>query len=196
MMKEILLIIKEHMDDDKFLYNFLVELEKKNLLDKDIIELVTNIVITHNNAEYLWRIDNTFEEAPSEKIEQAIIKTKNPKYIFFFATYNKPTSLINLTKGLIESGSGEYLNYMAMFTDNAPIELIKEGILTTNDAYNIYDFYTELCKGDYSFIERIIELKDVDILSKCLLLPIDINKKQTILELLNKLYEEKQNKGK
>ena len=53
-----------------------------------------------------------------------------------------------------------------------------------------------MLKNDYSFIDRIIELEDIEVLTKCLLLPIDINKKQEILELLNKLYIEKQNKRK
>lgn len=195
-MKEILQIINKNIDNDELLYNFAVELEKKNILEQDVLELIANIIIKHQNAEYIWRISNTFPQLPCQKLEQAIINTKDPKYIFFFATYNKPESLINLTKGLIETGSGKYLNFMAMFTDNAPLELIKEGILTTCDAYDIYDFYTEYYKNDYSFIERIIELEDIEVLTKCLLLPIDINKKQEILELLNKLYIEKQNKRK
>lgn len=195
-MKEILQIINKNIDNDEFLYNFAIELDKKNILEQDILELIANIIIKHQNAEYIWRIANTFPQLSSQKLEQAIINTKDPKYIFFFATYNKPKSLINLTKRLIETGSGKYLNFMAMFTNNAPLELIKKGILTTNDACDIYEFYTENYKNDYSFIDRIIELEDIEVLTKCLLLPIDINKKQEILELLNKLYIEKQNKRK
>ena len=102
-MKEILQIINKNIDNDEFLYNFAIELDKKNILEQDILELIANIIIKHQNAEYIWRRGNTFPQLPSQKLEQAIINTKDPKYIFFFATYNKPKSLINLTKRLIEA---------------------------------------------------------------------------------------------
>ena len=49
-MKEILQIINKNIDNDEFLYNFAIELDKKNILEQDILELIANIIIKHQTV--------------------------------------------------------------------------------------------------------------------------------------------------
>lgn len=151
MTKNMLEILKSINNTHGQLVNNLI---KSNVLTvKDIV----NTAIESKDASIIFSIVNYVNGLNSEEIEKladAIIATKETKYIYYFACDIKGTLIEKLADAIIATKDAVYIYHFARDIKGVPIEKLADAIITTNDAEYIYYFACDV-KG--APIEKLAE---------------------------------------
>lgn len=114
-----------------------------------------NVIVYQANR----RIEKYGFDHQLEKLQEAIVKTKNPKYIYTFAKAVKGANIEKLTDAIISTNSAEYIYRFALYVEGANIEKLQDAIIKSNIPQCTYQF-AEQVKG-----------ADIERLSECDLLP-------------------------
>lgn len=130
----------------------------------DIGRLLENDIITWNflaqelkeqsRADLLFKIALNIEDAPIEKLADAVIEINDAKFIYDFARDVKGAPIEKLADAIIKIGDAEYIYNFAYNVKGAPLEKLEDAVINTGDAEYIYQ-YARYIKG--ASIERLAD---------------------------------------
>ena len=182
----------------KAIYDYVVYLQEKGELTnkkRDILfDMLIERSIKNKDGNYIYKMAKKVKEIPIDKLEDVAIAIGDPKVLYDFIMFIKESNKEKLIDALIKIKSGMHLYYLALFMGNPPMKKLEEGIIESGDPLYMYYFALD---NDITGanVEKIVDKilmcnNNVEILGKCMLLPINIKQKIEISTKITKLLED------
>lgn len=182
----------------EMIYKYMISLKNKGELKGNEIDILLNILIEssikNKDGNYIYEMAKEVKEIPIDKLEDVAIAIGDPKVLYDFIMFIKESNKEKLIDALIKIKSGMYLYYLALFMDNPPMKKLEEGIIESGDPLYMYYFALD---NDITGanVEKLVDKilmcnNNVEILGKCMLLPINIKQKIEISTKITKLLED------
>lgn len=105
-------------------------------LDKNILE---DIIVQSGDAHYIWLFAKG-KQNNIEKLEDAIIKSRNEDKIFDFARDVNGANIKKLEDAIIEIGDAKKIYFFARYINGANIERLHNAVVKTGESYIINQF--------------------------------------------------------
>ena len=90
-------------------------------------------VIKSNNPNYIYYFACGVKDANLEELEDAIIQTMDAEYIYKFVKHIKGSNFEKLQDAIIQIGSAEYIHNFARYVEGANIEKLENAIIQTQN---------------------------------------------------------------
>ena len=115
---------------------------------------------------YIYKFAKDVENAPIDKLTNAILKTNRAEYIYRYAVDVKNISSENIDKladAIIKLNDPSYILGFAIDVKNAPIDKLADAIIATNNAMYIYRFAFEVENAPIEKLKAAMEKTDEEI---------------------------------
>lgn len=191
-------IVNENEDKEvspEMIYKYMISLQNKGELIGNKLDILLNMLIKYSiknkDGNYVYKIAKEVKEISIDKLEDCAILIGDPKVLYDFTMFIKRSNKEKLIDALIKIKSAMYIYYLALFMDNPPIQKLEEGIIECNDPLYMYYFVLDIDGVNVEkIVNRILEFDDIEMLEKCMLLPINIEQKIEISSKITKILEQ------
>lgn len=191
--KEILLeVIMNQKVSIESLYKYIVSSKKT----KEELEVFINTLIEYSiknkNGEYIFSLADD-EIIKKEEFNKLAIQIGHPKTLYLALVSKKEFDKERLLQSLINTKSGMYIYFTAMFMNNPPLNILEDGIINCEDPEYMYYFARDIEEVNVEkIVNKLIEYQNIELLAKCMSLEINTNQKIQIANLIEETA--KQNK--
>ena len=154
----------ECFSDDFFRIYFTLLSEKEKLevfyirqiTSPKLLEMLEDIIIKTGKPNYIYALAVYVKNINLKKIENALIKIANPEYLYNFA-YNFPTADISkIEDAIINSKEGECIFYFARDIEKANIDKLENAIIDYGYPKDIYEFALYIPRSNKKKLEDAI----------------------------------------
>ncbi len=104
------------------------------------IEDIAFEVLKSKDAKYIYSVARYIDDAPIDKLTDAIIEIGDVEYIYKFARDVKGVPIDKFADSIIKIGDAEYIYKFARDVKGVPIDKFVDSIIKTGDAEYIYRF--------------------------------------------------------
>lgn len=170
--------------NDETLYKYIVSRDKPLSELEVFINALIEYSIKNKNGERLFCLaDKGILKV--EEFTSLAIKIGHPKTLYLAVVSLKDSDKERLLKALINTKSGMYIYFTAMFMDNPLMDILEDGIINCEEPEYMYEFARDIEGANVEkIVNKLIDYQNIELLEKCMSLGININQKIQIARLI------------